>query len=388
MHCLSHHPRLILYYSVVFPLSLESGCLVARVVRIVSILSVVGLALLIPACGKGGGGKTKIAVVTNCTHDFWSFAEAGAKKAGQDFDVEVLFRQPTNMAVPDQMDIISAFQQQGVKGIAVSVIDPKEQTPDLSRIAKEMPLIAMDNDAPASGRLCYIGIDNYEGGKAAGRLLKSAMPNGGTIGIFIGSTTSANGQARTQGVLDELAGEKDAKGVAGKHPAKPKIDVKTYGKFHLVDGGPKTDDGKSTEAQNNAQDVMSRLTDVPGDIGMIGLYAYNPPAILLAPARKDLGDRLKIVGFDEDWETLKAINAGSIVGSIVQDPFQYGYKSVEILAAAAKGDQSKVLKEAIPYRVVTKDGGPEQTINGLKVQNLKASEIESKLRADLASVKK
>ena len=30
--------------------------------------------------------------------------------------------------------------------------------------------------------------------------------------MFIGSTKSANGKARTQGVLDELAGQKDAPG--------------------------------------------------------------------------------------------------------------------------------------------------------------------------------
>ena len=360
----------------------------ARLVRIACFVSLAALVALIPACGKGGGGKIKVAIVTNCTHDFWSICEAGAMKGGQDFDVEVIFRQPTNMAVSDQMDIVSAFQQQGVKGMAVSVIDPKEQTPDLKRIAKDIPLLTMDNDAPDTGRLCYIGIDNYEGGKAAGRLVKQAMPNGGTIGLFIGSTTSANGQARTQGVLDELAGEKDTKGMTATHPSKPALKGKTYGKFFLVDGEAKTDDGKSTEAQNNAQGVMSRLTDVPGDIGMIGLYAYNPPAILLAPARKEIGDRLKIIGFDEDWETLKGVNNGTIFGTIVQDPFNYGYKSVEILAANAKGDKSKVTNEAIPYRVITKEGGAEQTINGLKILNLKATDLEAKLRADIASAKK
>ena len=44
-----------------------------------------------------------------------------------------------------------------------------------------MPLITMDNDADKTGRLCYIGIDNYEAGKAVGRLVKKALPNGGTV---------------------------------------------------------------------------------------------------------------------------------------------------------------------------------------------------------------
>ena len=65
-----------------------------------------------------------------------------------------------------------------------------------------------------------------------------------------------------------------------------------------------------------------------------------------------------------------------------------GRPRIEILAANAKGDKSKVTNEAIPYRVITKDGGPEQKINGLKILNIKATELEAKLRADIASAKK
>jgi ribose transport system substrate-binding protein len=66
----------------------------------------------------------------------------------------------------------------------------------------------------------------------------------------------------------------------------------------------------------------------------------------------------------------------------------YGYKSVEALAAKAKGDDSKLLKDAIPYRVVTKDGGPDETVNGLVVKFPKVADFEAKLREDLKSVGK
>ena len=41
----------------------------------------------------------------------------------------------------------------------------------------------------------------------------------------------------------------------------------------------------------------------------------------------------------------------------------------------------------IPYRVVTKDGGPEEEVNGIKVQNLRADEFAKQLRADIDSAK-
>ena len=178
---------------------------------------IVGLAAVfacVPACGKKDeSGKIKIGIVTNCTADFWSICEAGANKAAEKYNVELQFRQPEKaFDASVQMPIVEAWAKQGLNGMAVSVINPTGQTQDLTRIAKQVPLITMDNDAPATGRLCYIGIDNYEAGKAVGRLVKKVLPDGGTVAVFIGDTKSDNGKNRTQGVLDELAGEKDAPG--------------------------------------------------------------------------------------------------------------------------------------------------------------------------------
>jgi ribose transport system substrate-binding protein len=332
----------------------------------------------VPACGKKDSGKVRVGVVTNCTADFWSICEAGANKAAQEHNVELQFRQPEKaFDASVQMPIVEAWAKQGLDGIAVSVIDPQGQTEDLTRIAKKVPLVTMDNDADKTGRKCYIGIDNYEAGKAAGRLVKKALPSGGTVAVFIGSTKSANGKARTQGVLDELAGQKDARGADAAHPAKPDLKGKQYGKFFLVDGAA-VEDGAPTNAMAKASAVYGRVKGLP-DVCMLGLYAYNPPAILEAIGSDT---SVKIIGFDEDWNTLKGIAEGRIFATVVQDPFQYGYKSVQALAT--KNFDVPV----IPYRVVTKDGGPTETVNGAAVENLKVAEFEAKLRADLASVKK
>ncbi|HUR53361.1 MAG TPA: substrate-binding domain-containing protein [Gemmataceae bacterium] len=240
----------------------------SRGIRFSLVAAVAALLAFIPACGKKSG-KIKVAVVTNGTAEFWSICEAGATKASQEFDVDVIFRQPDKNEVSTQMEIVEAVLKQGISGIAVSVINPAEQTPDLRRIAKQTHFLAMDNDAPESGRLCYIGIDNYEAGKAVGRLVKQSMPQGGTVALFIGGTDSANAKGRVGGVLDELAGTKDAKG--------PK-----YGNFELHDNEPKTDKLKEETAQDNAKDVLNKLTGKNKSLCMVGLYAYNPKANVLA----------------------------------------------------------------------------------------------------------
>jgi ribose transport system substrate-binding protein len=349
----------------------------------------VGLAF-VPACGKSSdASKPKIAVVTNCTDPFWDLCEAGARKAAADFDVELLFRQPKQGTTAEQQPIIDAWVNQGVSGIAVSVIDKSGQAESLKLVAQKVPLITMDNDSPGSGRKCYVGVDNKEAGRAVGRLIKKAMPNGGTIATFIGSTASDNGQARPAGVLEELASE-GPNGVPGVHPSRPELKGKFYGKYFLVDGESKTDDFDKVRAKTNARAMLDRLGGVP-DVCFVGLYAYNPPNILEALREASMIGKVKVVGFDEDLVTLQAIAAGEIEGTVVQDPYNYGYKSVEVLAAVARGDDSKAdavnKSKSQPYQVVTKDGGPDQTINGLPIKFPKAADYATTIRAQFDSVK-
>ena len=78
----------------------------------------------------------------------------------------------------------------------------------------------------------------------------------------------------------------------------------------------------------------------------VGLWAYNAPAVLEAAKAKGLAGKVKIIAFDEDDATLAGIADGTIEGTVVQDPFQFGYKSVEILAAEARGTRRSVRRRS------------------------------------------
>ncbi len=296
---------------------------------------------------KGKEERVQVAVVTNNPEEFWSIAEVGAKKAGSDFNVDVIFRKPEKGDVAVQMDIVNTVVQTGVSGVAISVISPADQTTDLKQIAKKANLITMDNDAPNSERICYVGTDNYLAGKAVGKLVKEVIPEGGDIAIFVGQITPDNAKQRFQGVVDELADQKDAKGPQ-------------YGKYKLYRGEAITDGANPEEAQIQAGNALEALKDQPS-IAMVGLWAYNTPAILEAARAKKLTGKVKIVGFDEYTQTLNGIEAGDVYATVVQDPYNFGYKSVEILAAEARGDKSKRAKTAVPHRIITKTGIDPET---------------------------
>src|SRR5262245_38451394 len=98
---------------------------------------------LLPSCNRDSG-KIKVAFVSNNPEDFWTIAEAGAKKAADEQGVELVFRRPERGEAGLQMQIVRELAAKGVKGIAVSVINPKEQTPELKNVAGQTNLITVD----------------------------------------------------------------------------------------------------------------------------------------------------------------------------------------------------------------------------------------------------
>jgi ribose transport system substrate-binding protein len=324
------------------------------------------LALLLPLTGCSGGssGKPQVAFVSNNKADFWTIAEAGCRKAEKEVDVEVLFRTPDPGDQARQTEILTSLRNQKVKAIAVSVIDPRGQAELLDEIAGKIPLITQDNDAPNTKRKCYIGTNNYKAGRAVGELVKEAMPEGGTVALFVGDTKPLNARQRCWGVLDVLAGKDDRKDVDDLDV--PPKEETTYGKY--VVAGTYTDQPQGeTKAQQNAQTALSQLKD-RDKLCFVGLWAYNPPAILTALEDKIKKGviregQVKVVAFDENADTLQGIIDNKVHATVVQDPFKFGYESVRIMAGLAKGDQSVLPKGGIldvPHRIITRDGGKDR----------------------------
>jgi ribose transport system substrate-binding protein len=329
-------------------------------------LRVVAILAAVLALSTGcGGGKPKVAFVTNNPESFWSIVEAGTRKAAQEEpDIEVLFRKPAQGDAAVQKEVVDTVVNQGVKAVAVSVIDPKNQSAYFKEVAGKTALLTVDNDAKDSGRLCYIGTDNYEAGRAAGRLIQEAMPDGGVLAVFVGDLSGVNARERRQGVLDELAGAK-GKELSGVDDGKGEM----FGKYKLFRTYVDQPEGPQ-KAKENAVDAITELQKEP-NVCMIGLWAYNPPAILSAVEDKGKLGKIKMVGFDEDPKTLEGIASGHIHGTIVQNPFQFGYQAVKVMAALTRGDKSKIPESKIlpiDFRIITKEGGKDypETVNGVK----------------------
>ena len=307
---------------------------------------------LLPSCkpsapSGGSAGKKKVAFVTNGVASFWTIAAAGVKAGGEKFGVEAETLMPVE-GISDQKRIIEDLLTRGIDGIAVSPIDSANQSDVLNKAAKRTKLITHDSDAPASDRLLYIGMDNYKAGRLCGDLVREAMPNGGTVMIFIGRLEQDNSKRRRQGTIDAILGRPE-------NPERfdPPSEVLEEKGYKIV--GTLTDQFDRAKGKANAEDTLAKHPDIGC---MVGLFAYNPPLMLEALEQAGKLGKVKVVAFDEDDATLAGIQKGSVHGTVVQNPYMYGYKSVEILGELAKGNTGVIPANKfidIPARQIRKD---------------------------------
>src|SRR4030095_11105764 len=284
--------------------------------------------IILCGCTQKDSSTKRLAFITNNAADFWTIARKGTEKADAELqDVSVEFRLGDGTAAA-QKRILDDVLAKGVDGIAISPVDPANQTAMLNDAAKQALVFTHDSDAPDSRRECYVGTDNVAAGRPAGEVIKEALPQGGRIAIFVGKLDARNAQERLQGIKESIAGSTIAI-----------IDVRT-------------DDTDQVRAKANVSEMLVSHPDVSA---LVGLWSYNGPAILNAVRDASRIGQVKIIAFDEDDETLSGVTSGAIVGTVVRQPYECGFQSVTLLEKALKGDRSGIppgRQVFIPTRVI------------------------------------
>lgn len=276
--------------------------------------------------------KKSLVFVVNGASDFWKIAEAGVAKAQGELPAYALsLKYPEQAAPAVQQRVLEDLVAGGAAGIMVSAVDPKNQVTQLKAIAKQTVLFTTDSDAVGSDRVAYIGSSNVELGKNAGQLMLKALPNGGKCIGFVGLLGADNAKERIQGINEVIKGSK----------------------VQLADvRGDEIDFGR---AKRNVEDALAANPDVSC---MVGIYSYNTPYIYQVLKAANKLNAIKIIGFDEDPITLGGVKEGSITGTVVQQPFEWGYQGMKLMAKFIEGDKKGIPAGGIiivPGKVIDKD---------------------------------
>ena len=278
--------------------------------------------------------KKQLAFVVNASSDFWKLAEAGVKKAqgelGDGYDLQ--FRYPAQGTAALQNALMDDLVAAGTDAIMISSADPKNSIDAFNKVAAQVPLFTTDSDAPQSKRIAYLGSSNTAAGVQAGEEMVKAMAGkeGKCMG-FVGFLGADNAVERINGFKTAIEG----KGIT------------------LVD--VRGDDVDFARARTNVDDVLAANPEINC---MVGFYSYNPPKIYEALQAAGKLGQITVVAFDEDPVTLGAVKEGSFASTVVQQPFEWGYQGMKLMAAYLGGDKSMVPADGliiVPTAVINKE---------------------------------
>ena len=130
------------------------------------------------------------------------------------------------------------------------------------------------------------------------------------------------------------------------------------------------DDVDFAKARSNVDDVLAANPEITC---MVGFYSYNSPKIFEALQAAGKIGAITVIAFDEDPITLGAVKDGSFAGTVVQQPFEWGYQGMKLMAAYLGGDKSGIPADGL---IIV----PTKVIDQANVE-----EFEADLKAKIAS---
>jgi ribose transport system substrate-binding protein len=305
--------------------------------------AMVAMAMVAAACGPREAPKAetqapRVALVLKTLNspffiDMEKGAQEAAKRLGVNLTVQAAERE---VDVDKQMQIIENLIQTGVKVLLVTPSGSKEIAPAIAKANQAgIKVVVVDTRVdPKAARDAgihvdsYVGSDNYEGGKMAGKYLLEATGGKANVGVLEGIPGHETGDERLRGFRDAV---KEAKGikVVASQTANWERDQGFTVFQNMLEAHPEID------ALFSANDMMA--------LGAVE-----------AIAAKGKTGKIKVVGYDAVDDARKAIGEGAIMASVAQFPSEMGRVAVESADKLLKGEPVPA-EQLVRIDLVTKD---------------------------------
>lgn len=314
--------------------------------------------IYLAGCSKkeapGEKERLTIAVIPKGTiHEFWKTVHAGAEKAGQEMDVEVLWKGSLKEDDRDaQISVVENIITRKVDGIVLAPLDDAAlRRPVDEAMRSDIPVVIFDSGLQGDNYISYVATDNFKAGQLAGQYMARLLDGKGKVAVLRYSEGSDSTTQREDGFLDAIQAFAD-------------IEIVTSNQYA----------GVTTESALKAtENLLFRFGGAEGKLGIDGLFCATEPTtlgILRALQNAGYAGKVKFIGFDSSETMIAALQAGELHGFVVQNPMQIGYLGVQTLLRHIRGEQ-------VPRRIDT--GSVLVT-----VENLNDPDIHELLHPDLS----
>jgi ribose transport system substrate-binding protein len=325
------------------------------------------IALALPAFATGGqeksAGAIYIPVISKgFQHQFWQTVKAGAEAAATQYKVVITFEgPPTEADIQAQVTMLSNDLAKNPSAICLAALDTKSVTDQLNEaIRRHIPIIGFDSGVPNAPKGAIYATAATNSYAAAGlaadhmfaaikdKIAAASDANPVTIIDFNQDATSQSVTDRGKGFRDEMIKlittqtshpKSDIK-VQG-NPAYIAADSPTSGKAIVIDVivPPTT---KTPDATAAAQAILNRVRSD----NILGVFCSNEGTAVAMLASSNDGAALPtqypgliVIGFDAGAGQKAAIRNKYFFGAITQDPYNIGFKAVELAVQAIKGQK-------------------------------------------------
>ncbi|AIM16884.1 sugar-binding protein [Neobacillus sedimentimangrovi] len=245
-------------------------------------------------------------------NDYWRLVEEGARAAAKKYDVLLEYTGPRQANFDDHLKTIEMSAAAKVDGIMTQGLSDEQFSPLINRIVeKGIPVITVDTDAANSKRLAYIGTDNYYSGFLAGKALIADTNGQANVAIITGSFNKNHQRQRVQGFKDAIQSEKGIRIVAIEESQISR--VRAFEKAYQI------------------------LQEHPEVTAFFGTSALDGIGVAEVVEKFNKQKRIYIIGFDLLKETQKYIRKGTIQATVVQEPFEMGYRAVKMMIELREG---------------------------------------------------
>jgi ribose transport system substrate-binding protein len=332
-----------------------------KTIRFLALILVPILLVAFAACKpKGdasGASKPYVAIVSKgFQHQFWQVVKKGAEQAAKDLGVEITFDgPPTESDIAIQVDMLKSAMNKRPAAIALAALDTESVLEQINECKnKGIPVIGFDSGvpgAPPGSIYATASTDNAAAAAIAAEQLcssdafkaKLALASAErpiVVAVLSQDATSESIVSRTIGFIDKLAELADPQDVS----------VSGHSKYAKANPGAKLKIVVNVPATTSAADQKSGAEALLGTGVLAAIYGSNENTVGgILSASNDGNDFNKqsgkykniiAIGFDAGKTQRVAVERGWFLGSVTQDPYQIGYKSVALAVDAINGKKA------------------------------------------------
>jgi simple sugar transport system substrate-binding protein len=250
---------------------------------------------------------------------WWNTVKNSIKQAGEDFGVQVDYRNPPNGDLADMARLVEQAAARNYDGVAFDIADFDVLSKPAIRVtAKHIPVVTLNSgtleQSRKLGAIMHVGQPEYAAGKAAGERAKAAG---------IKSFVCVNHNVTNAAAFERCRGFADAIGVDARKS--------------MIDTG--------VDPTVIASKVSAYLRNNAGTQAVLTLGPDGAEATLATLKKMNLAGKIYFAAFDLSPAILQGVKDGQINIAIDQQPYLQGYIAIAALVIAheTKTNDSKAI---------------------------------------------